>query len=158
ILENRLRRTQKSVLLLMKPDLTIDLADEEQYREHVKDPGLLKRIVAAEAPSLVLLDEIQRIPSTLNSVQALIDKNKRLRFLITASSARKLRRGQANLLPGRVLLETLPPLVYWEILITHFACKVIAMKAAWKSTSFLKRQSDSLRSRSSRMLAWMSEV
>ena len=130
ILENKLKNHPKSILLLGPrqvgkstlcsgciPDLTINLADEELFRQHLNDPGLLKRIVKAlpQIRQTVFIDEVQRIPSVLNTVQALIDSNPQLRFLLTGSSARKLKRGNANLLPGRVLLEHLPPLLYWEL-------------------------------------------
>ena len=130
ILQNAIKNHTKSVLLLgprqvgkstlceeLNPDFSLNLADEEYFRQHLNDPGLIKRIINAlpNQKNLILIDEIQRIPSILNTVQALIDSNKNLRFLLTGSSARKLRRGQANLLPGRVLIEYLPPLVYWEI-------------------------------------------
>ena len=95
----------------------MNLADEENFRQHLNDPGLIKRIVSAlpNKKNVILVDEVQRIPSILNTIQALIDSHRNLRFLLTGSSARKLRHGQANMLPGRVLLEYLPPLVYWEI-------------------------------------------
>ena len=130
ILQNRLRKVPKSVLLLgprqvgkstlctsMNPDLTINLADEETFRHHLTDPGLLKRIVQGmdRDANIVLVDEIQRIPTLLNTIQSLVDANRALRFLLTGSSARKLKRGNANLLPGRVLIEHLPPLLYWEL-------------------------------------------
>ena len=130
ILQSRLAKHPKSVLLLgprqvgkstlcigLKPDVSVNLADEETFRQHLGDPGLIKRIVNAlpATAQTVFIDEIQRIPSILNSVQALLDSHRHLRFLLTGSSARKLRRGRANLLPGRILLEQLPPLVYWEI-------------------------------------------
>jgi len=130
ILKQRLEKHPKSFLLLgprqvgkstlcadMKPDFSLNLADEETFLQHVTDPGLIKRILNGfSAPSMtILVDEVQRIPSMLNTVQALIDSNRGFRFLLTGSSARKLRRGKANLLPGRVLIEHLPPLVYWEI-------------------------------------------
>jgi predicted AAA+ superfamily ATPase len=51
----------------------------------------------------------------LNTVQSLLDSDKNLRFFLTGSSARKLKRGQANLLPGRVLTNTLGPLTLAEI-------------------------------------------
>ncbi|MCU7837352.1 MAG: AAA family ATPase [gamma proteobacterium symbiont of Taylorina sp.] len=130
IQENVVSQSPKSVLLLgprqvgkstlcqkINPDISINLVDEETFRQHLKGPGLIKRIVASfgTATAVVLIDEIQRIPSMLNTVQSLIDNNKKLKFLLTGSSARKLKRGQANLLPGRVLLEYMPPLLYWEI-------------------------------------------
>lgn len=130
ILQPRLAGHPKSVLLLgprqvgkstlclkLEPSLVVNLADEETFRQHLNDPGLIRRIVDAlpEGPRLVLVDEVQRLPNMLNTVQALLDSRDSLRFLLTGSSARKLRRGRANLLPGRVLLEYLAPLVYWEI-------------------------------------------
>jgi len=63
----------------------------------------------------VFVDEVQRLPSLLNTVQAILDDMSGVRFLLTGSSARKLKRGGANLLPGRVLLETLDPLSAWEL-------------------------------------------
>ncbi len=134
ILQNAIQRHPKSVLLLgprqvgkstlcgkLNPDFALNLADEEYFRQHLNDPGLIKRIInalpgpVANQKTIILIDEIQRIPSMLNTIQVLIDSNKSLKFLLTGSSARKLRRGKANLLPGRILLEYLPPLVYWEI-------------------------------------------
>ena len=56
----------------------------------------------------------------LNTIQALVDDKKDLRFLLTGSSARKLKRGQANLLPGRVHYFELGPLHYFEITEKHF--------------------------------------
>ena len=134
ILQSTIQSHLKSVLLLgprqvgkstlcgeLNPDFALNLADEEHFRQHLNDPGLIKRVVAAlpkhraKQKTIILIDEIQRIPSMLNTIQVLIDSNTNLKFLLTGSSARRLRRGQANLLPGRILLEYLPPLVYWEL-------------------------------------------
>jgi predicted AAA+ superfamily ATPase len=125
----RLRASKKSVLLLgarqvgkstlarsLGPDLVIDLADEQSYLDHAKDPGRLGRELRAVAkPALVVVDEVQRIPSLLNTVQAVMDEGTRHRFVLTGSSARKLKRGGANLLPGRIVLEHLDPLALHEI-------------------------------------------
>lgn len=130
ILNNQLTKIPKSILLLgprqvgkstlcngMNPNLVINLSDEETFHRHLTDPGFIKRIVTGlnGEKNTILVDEIQRIPSILNTIQSLIDSNRSFRFLLTGSSARKLKRGSANLLPGRVLLEYLPPLVYWEL-------------------------------------------
>ena len=129
ILENRLAGLPKSVLLLgprqvgkstlcrgQSPDLEINLADQSTFNQFLKDPGLLTRIVSGNnKATLILLDEIQRIPDLLHTVQSIVDRDAQKRFLLTGSSARKLKRGKANLLPGRVFIEYLPPLVYWEI-------------------------------------------
>jgi len=101
----------------LRPSLSINLADEEVFRQHLNDPGLIKRIVMGlpKGAKTILVDEVQRIPSILNTIQALIDSHREMRFWLTGSSARKLKRGKANLLPGRVLIEYLPPLLYWEL-------------------------------------------
>ena len=128
-LVNRLRQGTKSVLLLgprqvgkstlvrsLNPDLTINLADEVLFLSYSKDPGRLKReIQAKEKCYLIVIDEIQRVPSMLNSVQALLDEGKPHRFIFTGSSARKLKRGGTNLLPGRIIIEHLDPLSIWEL-------------------------------------------
>ncbi|MBI4126861.1 MAG: ATP-binding protein [Deltaproteobacteria bacterium] len=72
-------------------------------------------MAALGSGGLVVIDEIQRTPSLLNSVQAILDEDDRFRFILTGSSARKLKRGGANLLPGRIILEYLDPLSYWEM-------------------------------------------
>lgn len=114
------RQTGKTTLLHeCNPDLVVDLARERVYLEHAADAGALEALIDAHSPSTVLIDEVQRLPSILNTVQALIDEHKRrrasLRFLLTGSSARKLRRGKANLLPGRIITLELSPLTSVEL-------------------------------------------
>jgi predicted AAA+ superfamily ATPase len=129
LLGARVRGGTKSVLLLgarqvgkstlarsLGPDLVIDLADEALSLGYAKDPGRLGREVRAlRERSLIVIDEIQRVPSLLNTVQALLDERRGHRFVLTGSSARKLKRGGANLLPGRIVLEYLDPLSIWEL-------------------------------------------
>lgn len=108
------RQTGKSTLLQDLPlNLTINLADDETYFQHVKDPSLLKKVLGKNEK--ILIDEIQRIPSMLNTIQVIIDSDKSKQFYLTGSSARKLRRGNANLLPGRLLYYELGPLSFLEI-------------------------------------------
>jgi uncharacterized protein len=108
------RQTGKSTLIRrLRPELEINLADEETFVEFLRQPGLLKSAVGTHRT--VFIDEIQRIPSLLNSVQAILDRNHRMKFYLTGSSARKLKRGKANLLPGRVLTYSLGPLSLAEI-------------------------------------------
>ena len=131
IIKARILKTKKSILLLgprqvgkstlcreLKPDFAIDLADEEVFLSHSKDPGLLKRLLAAQPQAqTVFIDEIQRIPQLLNTIQALLEApaHPQRKFILTGSSARKLRRAGTNLLPGRVLFEWLDPLMLSEI-------------------------------------------
>jgi len=108
------RQTGKSTLIQnLKPDLTINLANEREYIQHLSSPELLEQRILRH--KTIFIDEVQRIPSILNTVQYLIDKNKQLQFYLTGSSARKLKRGQANLLPGRILIYELGPLTYKEV-------------------------------------------
>jgi len=65
--------------------------------------------------TLVIIDEIEKLPALLNEVQAMIDSNRKLRFILTGSSARSLRRGGVNLLGGRARICHLHPLVSAEI-------------------------------------------
>jgi uncharacterized protein len=123
-IEKRLRKGKKSVLLLgarqvgkstlvrsLAPSWTLNLADEAEMLRYAKDPARIRREVSAlKTPGLIVIDEIQRVPALLNTLQALMDEGTSHRFVLTGSSARKLRHGGANLLPGRVILEHLDPL------------------------------------------------
>jgi predicted AAA+ superfamily ATPase len=62
----------------------------------------------------VVIDEVQRLPEILNEVHRLIEE-RGIRFLLTGSSARKLRRGRVNLLGGRARTRHLHPLTYREL-------------------------------------------
>ena len=76
-------------------------------------PHDLESIVDARSPRLIVIDEIQRIPELVIEVHRLIE-SRQIRFLLTGSSARELRRGQANLLAGRVWEKRLFPLTWKE--------------------------------------------
>ncbi len=109
------RQVGKSTLMeAMDCDLVINLADEVEFLTHSGHPEELRRLIELQKPTRILIDEIQRLPSLLNTVQALTDGNKKLKFFITGSSARKLKRGGANLLPGRVFNYHLGPFVASE--------------------------------------------
>jgi uncharacterized protein len=113
------RQVGKSTLLTsLQPDLVVNLASLSTFRQFVTDPERLERELLGAPASVrtVLIDEVQRVPALLDGVQAIIDQHpRRFRFLLSGSSARKLRRGHANLLPGRVLVEYLHPLLACEL-------------------------------------------
>jgi predicted AAA+ superfamily ATPase len=113
------RQVGKSTLLgSLAPDLTLNLASLQTFREFVTEPERLEReLFAAPATTrTVLIDEVQRIPALLDGIQAIVDaRPRRFRFLLSGSSARKLRRGHANLLPGRIALHHLHPLLASEL-------------------------------------------
>jgi predicted AAA+ superfamily ATPase len=131
ILKNSIDTQSKSILLLgprqvgkstllrqLEPDLIVNLAREKEFLDHSSNPALLEELIRETKPKVVFIDEIQRIPSILNTVQAIIDEQKgpkKIKFLLSGSSARKLRRGQANLLPGRVISYALGGLSLLEI-------------------------------------------
>lgn len=100
------RQTGKSTLLSsLNPELTLNFADEEVYLRFASDNSALRSQLSSvhnNKLSSVFIDEIQRLPNILNTIQAIIDEKKSIKFLLSGSSARKLKRGQANLLPGRI--------------------------------------------------------
>lgn len=131
LLEDRIRRTLergKSVLLLgarqtgkttltgrFKQDMQVSFVQPDVRQRYEKSPHLLKgeveSLTAAETGKrpLVVLDEVQKVPVILDVVQDLIDRGK-ANFILTGSSARKLRRGaQINLLPGRIVSFRIDP-------------------------------------------------
>ena len=113
------RQVGKSTLLAsLAPDLRVDLSSLDTFRHYVSDPGRLERELDAAQAGVrtVFIDEVQRVPPLLDVVQSQVDRHpRRFRFLLSGSSARKLRRGHANLLPGRVLIEYLHPLLACEL-------------------------------------------
>lgn len=110
------RQVGKSTLVNeLKPKLCINLADELQYIDYSTDSGKLEKMIELTSASTIFIDEVQRLPSLLNTVQYLIDKNKKLKFYLTGSSARKLKRGKANLLPGRLFDYKMGPLTATEL-------------------------------------------
>jgi predicted AAA+ superfamily ATPase len=129
LIASQLARSKKSLLLLgprqtgkstlvssLKPDITFNLAHEPTYLEFLRNPRELEeRLAARPNIKIIFIDEVQRIPSLLNTLQALLDRPRPPQFLLTGSSARKLRRGHANLLPGRIHTYTLGPLVVDEL-------------------------------------------
>ncbi len=110
------RQVGKSTLVnSLKPDLCINFSDELEYLNFSANPGELRSLIERQKPKIVFIDEVQRMPKILNTIQALLDDNKSLKFYLTGSSARKLKRGGANLLPGRVINLQLGPLVSSEL-------------------------------------------
>lgn len=114
------RMTGKSTLLRNEmPDAVyLDLLDASLFRRLSARPETLRELIPTSARH-VIIDEIQKLPALLDEVQRLLDQNKNVRFALTGSSARKLRRGAANLLGGRALFLHLHPLVSTELGTSH---------------------------------------
>ncbi|MBE7437430.1 MAG: ATP-binding protein [Spirochaetales bacterium] len=93
----------------------IDLLDEGLFQRYLADPSLPGlELAALNKGSRVCIDEIQRLPSLLNEVHRYIEKLG-LRFILTGSSARKLRRAGVNLLAGRAQVCQMFPFVPEEL-------------------------------------------
>jgi predicted AAA+ superfamily ATPase len=94
--------------------LTFDLLDHRVYSELVADPARLGDRIPKGHRDWVVVDEVQRAPELLNEVHRLIE-SRRLRFALTGSSARKLRRRGVNLLAGRAATCRMHPLSAMEL-------------------------------------------
>ena len=113
------RGSGKSTLIktypFLKKAIFIDLLNpviEDRYR---LNPDILIREVDSLNPGdWVVIDEIQKLPKLLNLVHLLIEE-KHVKFALTGSSARKLKRGSANLLAGRAFNYHLYPFLEFEL-------------------------------------------
>ncbi len=110
------RQTGKSTLLrkLFPESLYVDLLEADTFRELSAFPETLRQRVE-DRHRVIVIDEVQKLPQLLDEAQLLIDRNKNLRMILTGSSARKLKRGKANLLGGRALFLKLHPLISAEL-------------------------------------------
>ncbi|MCX6129039.1 MAG: ATP-binding protein, partial [Proteobacteria bacterium] len=93
---------------------TINLLKSQYYLPLSQNPGFLAALIEAQKKTLIVIDEVQKIPEILDEVHSLIEE-KAYRFLLTGSSARKLKRHHANMLGGRASQAALFPLTWFEI-------------------------------------------
>ena len=109
------RQTGKTSLIrhALKGVRIYDLFDTSIYLALNQNPGRIGQELTLK-DRLVVIDEIQRLPILLNEAHRLIEE-KGIRFLLTGSSARKLRRGGVNLLGGRARTKHFHPLTYREL-------------------------------------------
>jgi len=91
----------------------VDLLKTDVFAEYAVRPSLLRERFE-DFRGTIVLDEIQKVPALLDEVHWLIE-NRGLSFLLTGSSARKLRRDHANLLGGRAWRRTMVPLASQEV-------------------------------------------
>jgi predicted AAA+ superfamily ATPase len=114
------RKTGKSTWLHERYPNSIyyDFLKTDVMLELTRQPAILRQQLLAREPAAlkepIVLDEVQKVPQLLDEVQGLIESH-RLRFVLCGSSARKLKRGQANLLGGRAWRFEMHPLVSAEI-------------------------------------------
>jgi predicted AAA+ superfamily ATPase len=107
------RQTGKTTLLehishQFESILNYSFLDISLRQKVERQPDILRQEIEALSPEIVIIDEVQKIPQILDEVQFMIDRLK-LIFLITGSSARKLKRKNVNLLAGRAITYRLDP-------------------------------------------------
>jgi uncharacterized protein len=112
------RGTGKSTLLRSlfkgKDALYLDLLDSELCARLQAHPSELVGLLQAKNQPWCIIDEVQKVPEILDTVHSIIE-SKRTKFALTGSSARKLKRGSANMLGGRAFLYKLFPLTHFEL-------------------------------------------
>lgn len=116
------RQTGKTTLInthLKKDAWKVNLLWSDSFLKYSKNPHLFRleaeEKIKNEKIFHVFIDEIQRIPQLLNEIHYLLETYPQCQFIMTGSSARKLRRGGVNLLAGRAIERFLSPFVYQEV-------------------------------------------
>lgn len=116
------RQTGKSTLikteLFKKAYFEVNLLKLDIYSKYLKDPSQFRKDILYQVKKnktkYVFVDEIQKIPELTNEIHFLIEEYKII-FILSGSSARKLKRGNANMLGGRAIINYLFPLTYLEL-------------------------------------------
>jgi len=112
------RGTGKTTLLKnLYPDaLWIDLLQPDIFRSYSARPERLREVVLGNLDKkVVVIDEIQKVPQLLDVVHSLIERKLKIQFILTGSSARKLKRTGVDLLAGRAIKKTLHPFMAVEL-------------------------------------------
>lgn len=94
----------------------IDLLPPQQALAYEKNPSLLRaQVLALPKSQWIVVDEVQKVPALLDEIHFLMERHGHKKFVLTGSSARKIKRGQANLLAGRALILKMFPFNSFEI-------------------------------------------
>lgn len=93
----------------------IDLNDPEAFRFFSANPEKLHALITEGKSKVIVIDEVQKAPDLLNVVHRLIEEKKGYQFILTGSSARKLKKQGVNLLAGRALLRHMSPFFAGEL-------------------------------------------
>lgn len=143
------RQTGKTTLLnQLKVDKRISLANPSDRLRYEKEPFILTAEIEALGKEslkklpLVIIDEIQKVPILMDAVQDIIDR-KIAKFILTGSSARKLRRGDnVNLLPGRLIPLRLDPFTQNEYPQEFSNLETVLLNGALPEIALLKDNND----------------
>ena len=96
---------------------TVNLLHNETYYRYLRDPSQFRREALEKistGTTWIIIDEVQKLPALLDEVHGLLESNP-VRFILSGSSARKLKRGGANLLGGRALRRAMHPFTVQEL-------------------------------------------
>ncbi len=93
----------------------IDLLAPEQFREFSARPERLREVVRGAGDRTIIIDEVQKVPELLDVVHELLEEKAGFRFILTGSSARKLKRSGVDLLAGRAVVKTMHPFMAAEL-------------------------------------------
>ncbi len=93
----------------------IDLLAPEVFRTYSARPERLREVIRGSKSKTIIIDEVQKIPELLDVVHALIEEGAGYYFILTGSSARKLKRTGVDLLAGRALVKTMHPFMAAEL-------------------------------------------
>lgn len=100
----------------------IDLLPSDQTLQYIKNPSFLRNeVLALSKNQWIIIDEVQKVPQLLDEVHFLMENHGYKKFALSGSSARKIKRGAANLLAGRAILKHMYPLTAKE---TNFSVPV----------------------------------
>lgn len=112
------RGTGKTTWLKLncKNELTVDLLKPDVYRRFKARPERLREIIEGNPDKkIVIIDEVQKVPELLDPVHSLMEEKKELLFILTGSSARKIKQSGVDLLGGRALVRSLHPFMASEM-------------------------------------------
>ena len=93
----------------------IDLLAPELFRLYSARPERLREVTSGSKEKTIIIDEVQKVPELLDVVHELIEKGNGLQFILTSSSARKLKRTGIDLLAGRAIVKTMHPFMAAEL-------------------------------------------
>jgi predicted AAA+ superfamily ATPase len=100
----------------LKNELSIDLLDPGLYRRYKARPERLREFIEGNPEKkIVIIDEIQKAPELLDVVHALMEEKPELQFILTGSSARKIKQKGVDLLGGRAVVRSLHPFMASEL-------------------------------------------
>ncbi len=111
------RGTGKSTWLKQRyPDaVLIDLLAPEVFRRYSARPERLREVAGGAEGKTVIIDEVQKVPELLDVVHGLMEGGAGIQFILTGSSARKLKRTGVDLLAGRAIVKTMHPFMAAEL-------------------------------------------